>query len=210
MAKRRKSTELVPATGAGYDGLVSGISELLEHARRGAARSVNSILTAAYWEIGRRIVEFEQGGKERAEYGEGLLVRPGGDLTARHGRGFSWRNLCIRRNFYLRGEISQTVSAKFAGPVRVPAEGAATSEPICQTLSDNFQFVPATAPLRFRAGKATTRTASRTGRTPCRDTARPRDAATACSRGHAGGGEGVGLERFPFGWRPTPAGLPGR
>ena len=48
---------------ATYSGLVTGISDLLEHARRMSVRSVNSILTATYWEIGRRIVEFEQGGK---------------------------------------------------------------------------------------------------------------------------------------------------
>ena len=49
----------------------------LERARRMSARSVNSILTATYWEIGRRIVEFEQGGKARAEYGEALLKTSG-------------------------------------------------------------------------------------------------------------------------------------
>ena len=62
MAKRQKPTGMiVPQTG-GYPELVAGISELLERARRTAARSVNSILTATYWEIGRRIVEYEQGG----------------------------------------------------------------------------------------------------------------------------------------------------
>jgi predicted nuclease of restriction endonuclease-like (RecB) superfamily len=147
MAKRRKSTELVPATGAGYDGLISGISELLEQARRGAARSVNSILTAAYWEIGRRSVEFEQGGNDRAEYGKALLVRLGDDLTARHGRGFSWRNLFNMRNFYLGREILQTPSAKFEARVRVPSEGAAASEPICPTMSGKSQLAPAGTPL---------------------------------------------------------------
>ena len=72
---------------AAYAGLVTGISDLLEHARRMSARSVNSILTATYWEIGRRIVEFEQGGKARAEYGEALLEasgrRPDGQARAR-------------------------------------------------------------------------------------------------------------------------------
>ncbi len=62
--------------------------ELLEQARRTTVRAVNSVLTATYWEIGRRIVEFEQGGKETSEYGEKLLERISADLTARHGRGF--------------------------------------------------------------------------------------------------------------------------
>ena len=74
----------IPATG--YSALVSNISILLEQARRTTARSVNSILAATYWEIGRRIVEFEQGGRARAEYGEQLLVRLANDLTAQHGR----------------------------------------------------------------------------------------------------------------------------
>ena len=67
-----------------YSRLVSDISGLLEQARRGAARSVNAILTATYWEIGRRIVEHEQGGKARAEYGEEVLARLSKDLSARH------------------------------------------------------------------------------------------------------------------------------
>jgi hypothetical protein len=91
--------ELVPAID--YDGLVGRISELLEQSRRGAARAVNRILTATYWQIGRYIVECEQGGKERAGYGEALLARLAVDLTSRHGRGFSERNLRQFRAFYL-------------------------------------------------------------------------------------------------------------
>ena len=75
-----------------YDGLRVGISELLANARLRAARTVNSILTATYWEVSRRIVEFEQGGKLRAAYGEELLRRLSSDLLAAHGRGFSERN----------------------------------------------------------------------------------------------------------------------
>ena len=66
MARRGKKSEIVPRPQPGYDDLLTGISELLECARRMSARSVNSILTATYWEIGRRIVEYEQGGKARA------------------------------------------------------------------------------------------------------------------------------------------------
>jgi hypothetical protein len=85
---RRKKNDLVALSTGHYGGLVSGIADLLDQARRSAARTVNSILTATYWEIGRRIVEFEQGGKGRAEYGEALLQRLAGDLTSRFGRGF--------------------------------------------------------------------------------------------------------------------------
>ena len=91
-----------------YNRLVSGISGLLEEARHSAVRAVNSLLTATYWEVGRRIVEFEQGGRARAEYGKALLQRLGRDLTARFGRGFSDRNLLKMRTFYIGWEISPT------------------------------------------------------------------------------------------------------
>lgn len=74
MAKTGKKSERARPP-AEYDGLVGGVGELLEPSRRIAARSVNSILTANYWEIGWRIVEFERGGEARAEYGTELLKR---------------------------------------------------------------------------------------------------------------------------------------
>jgi len=128
MAKRRKAaaSALVPAPG--YALLVGGISELLEQARRAAARSVNSILTATYWEIGRRIVEHEQGGQARAAYGEALLKRLANDLTRKHGRGFSERNLEQMRTFYLGWEISQTPSAKLEARARLPGAATAASD----------------------------------------------------------------------------------
>jgi predicted nuclease of restriction endonuclease-like (RecB) superfamily len=67
---------------------------------------------ATYWEIGRRIVEFEQAGEKRAEYGSELLKRLSGDLTERFGRGFSERNLRTMRSFYAEWPIRQTLSAK--------------------------------------------------------------------------------------------------
>ena len=54
---------------ANYDSLIGIIRSLIETARRSAARTVNALMTATYWEIGRRIVEFEQRGKKRAGYG---------------------------------------------------------------------------------------------------------------------------------------------
>jgi hypothetical protein len=65
----------------------------LEGARRAAARSVNSVLTLTYWEVGRRIVEHEQKGDPKAEYGELLLDRLAVDLSERFGRGFSRSNV---------------------------------------------------------------------------------------------------------------------
>ena len=103
------------AVPAGFAGFHGGIVELLDAARQAAARSVNALLTASYWEIGRRIVEAEQQGKRRAGYGEQLMARLSADLTARFGRGFGVNNLENMRRFFLAypvSEISQTVSGK--------------------------------------------------------------------------------------------------
>jgi predicted nuclease of restriction endonuclease-like (RecB) superfamily len=131
---RQKAISLTPS--AEYGGLFGGIAELLEIARRTAARTVNALMTATYWEIGRRIVEFEQGGEKRAEYGEGLLARLADDLTARFGRGFSRQNLQRFRLFYLSQpaeKICSTLSSKLTGGIgSTPSNDLAT---IVQTLS---------------------------------------------------------------------------
>lgn len=104
-----------------YGDLVEDLSGLLESARRAAARSVNAVMTATYWEVGRRIVEYEQGGKDRAEYGSKLLAQLGTDLSKRLGRGFSARNLNYMRRLYAMvptSEILQTLSAKSDGAAR--------------------------------------------------------------------------------------------
>ena len=85
----------------GYGELLSEVSFLLEEGRRGAGRAVNSIITATYWQVGRRIVEREQRGSERAGYGEALIGNLAEDLTARFGRGFSRSNLSLMRQFFL-------------------------------------------------------------------------------------------------------------
>jgi len=86
---------------AEYGGLFGGIAELLEAARHTAARTVNAVMTATYWEIGRRIVEFEQQGATRAGYGEQILAKLSQDLTKRFGRGFGVDNLQRFRSFFL-------------------------------------------------------------------------------------------------------------
>ncbi len=139
-SKASKGTTAVPARShglaparPGYDRLLTGISGLLEAARRGSARTVNAILTATYWQIGRRIVEHEQAGQERAEYGKELLVRLGNDLTRQHGRGFSWRNLYQMRLFYQGWGILQTPSAKSEARVKCPTLSGESAKSIVQT-----------------------------------------------------------------------------
>ncbi len=93
-----------------YDSILGEISTVIDEARRSASRSVNCIMTAAYWLIGRRIVEFEQNGKVRAEYGEKLLERLARDLSDRFGRGFSYPNLNRFRQFYLTFPLENNLS----------------------------------------------------------------------------------------------------
>lgn len=123
-----------------YGDVHTAIVELLETARRAAARSVNALMTASYWEIGRRIVEFEQGGKDRAKYGEALIERLAADLTHRFGRGFSRQNLQQMRAFYLAWPsdlICQTVSGEFKALVNPRTPSAKSSAlQIRQTVSD--------------------------------------------------------------------------
>lgn len=100
----------------GYETLLADVVHLVEAARHTAARSVNSVMTATYWTIGRRIVEDEQGGARRAGYGAALITRLSADLGARFGRGFGQRNLEQMRAFYLAyREIPQTPSAESVG-----------------------------------------------------------------------------------------------
>jgi hypothetical protein len=74
--KKPHQKAILQTPSAEYGGLIGGIAELLEVARRTAARTVNALMTATYWEIGRRIVEFEQQDATRAGYGEQILAFP--------------------------------------------------------------------------------------------------------------------------------------
>ena len=69
-----------------YNKIRAGIVELLKTARSAAARNVNALMTATYWEIGRRIVQSEQAGEKRAEYGELLIKRLAKELETENGR----------------------------------------------------------------------------------------------------------------------------
>lgn len=128
MPPRQKMAALAAA--GNYAGLVHDVRELLETARRTSARTVNALMTATYWEIGRRIVEFEQGGKKRAGYGDELLKLLARDLAARFGRGFSRQNLESMRLFYLAAppeRICQTLSGKLTDPQICPTPSGKSS-----------------------------------------------------------------------------------
>lgn len=81
--------------------LYSKIAELIQSARKNVARTVNQTMVYTYYEIGRMIVEDEQRGKERAQYGKKVLKELSGRLTVDFGKGFSVQNLENMRKFYL-------------------------------------------------------------------------------------------------------------
>ena len=95
-----------------YQRLVDKISTLWKQAKENAASAVNTELLESNWQTGRYIVEFEQGGKERAEYGKQLLTTLAKDLTLRNGKGFNRTNLTYMRKLYLAFPKCGTLSHK--------------------------------------------------------------------------------------------------
>jgi predicted nuclease of restriction endonuclease-like (RecB) superfamily len=95
---------------APYEQLITQIGSLLKSGRQQAAMAVNTILVQTYWHIGQHIVEFEQKGKERAEYGSQLFERLSSDLTLLYGKGFGRSNLLYMRKLYQCFPISGTLS----------------------------------------------------------------------------------------------------
>lgn len=93
-----------------YNKLVSDIGTLLNNGRKQMAIAINTSMVHTYWSIGKHIVEFEQKGNERAEYGSNLINRLSRDLTERYGKGFGKSNLLYIRKFYLTFPKSGTVS----------------------------------------------------------------------------------------------------
>lgn len=97
-----------------YSRLLKDIGHTIERARQEVVIMVNHQLVSANWSIGRHIIQYEQGGHERAEYGSELLVQLSRDLRRAHGKGFSRRNLLDMRRFYLAFPEWRTVSAKLS------------------------------------------------------------------------------------------------
>jgi predicted nuclease of restriction endonuclease-like (RecB) superfamily len=129
----------------GYGAIQAGIVALLETARRAIARSINAAMTVTYWEIGRRIVEFEQKGAERANYGDALIERLAKDLTRRFGRGFSRQNLWQMRAFY-RAWPTEVVCQAMPGKSS-PLEILQTASGECASRAGGWPSMSATDDL---------------------------------------------------------------
>jgi predicted nuclease of restriction endonuclease-like (RecB) superfamily len=95
-----------------YQKLVESIGFTIQNARHKAIQAVNNELLKANWKIGKYIVEYEQNGNEKAEYGSSLLTNLSKDLKSRFGKGFSKSNIYLMRQFYLKYQIFQSVTGK--------------------------------------------------------------------------------------------------
>lgn len=92
--------------------LLSDIRQLLTHARQTLAQTVNTAMVQTYWHVGRLIIEHEQQGQLRAEYGKQVMEQLAKSLKAEFGKGFDASNLRNMRRFYMVYPIQETLSLK--------------------------------------------------------------------------------------------------
>lgn len=97
-----------------YNNLIEKIGDSYNSAKSKIVTAINSQMLTAYWEIGKHIVDFEQGGKQKAEYGKALLVNLSKDLSLKYGRGFSRSNLNYMRLLYSKYPKCETLSHKLS------------------------------------------------------------------------------------------------
>lgn len=93
MNENKKKDELWRSDANSYGELIRNIGSLLETGKKQAVSAVNQAMVRTYWEIGKHIVEYEQAGNEKAEYGSETLKRLSRDLTERYGNGFGMSNI---------------------------------------------------------------------------------------------------------------------
>jgi len=120
MTRPARPGNSLAASDENYAAVLEDVARLVEEARQTAARTVNTIMCAVYWTIGKRIVDHEQRGERRAAYGAELIRRLSQDLSRRFGKGFGPVNLSQMRRFYLAWDparILQTASEKSPGRI---------------------------------------------------------------------------------------------
>ncbi len=105
-----KSTELIQQD----NNLYEAVRDILQKARQNVVNSINSTLVRAYWQVGRHIVEFEQGGAVHAQYGKATLKQLSAKLTEEFGSGFTVTNLVYMRQFYTCFPIYHTLCDKLS------------------------------------------------------------------------------------------------
>jgi predicted nuclease of restriction endonuclease-like (RecB) superfamily len=112
----KKPTAQKPANADALAPLIAEVRSLIQSARNAAASTINTLQVMTNYEIGRRIVEHEQKGEKRADYGKELLKRLSEQLAEEFGQGFSVSNLQLMRKFFLENEkqIQQSATVKLA------------------------------------------------------------------------------------------------
>ena len=127
-----------------YSQLLDNIGSTLQKARENAIKAINTELVKANWEIGRHIVEFEQQGKEKADYGSALLTNLAKDLKTKYGKGFSKSNIYLCRLFYIKYQKFQTVSGKLSwshyAELLTVSDDLARSFYEKQSIKENWSF----------------------------------------------------------------------
>ena len=93
-----------------YEILLQNVGKVLKKGRESIIAAIKAANVKTYWEIGKNIIEYEQKGNEKAEYGSDLLNRLSKDLTARYGNGFSRSNVFYIRKLYITYKKVQTLS----------------------------------------------------------------------------------------------------
>jgi hypothetical protein len=162
--RKSKSVASKKDQAVGYTDLLNDVACLVDMARKTSARTINAIMTATYWSVGWRIVEHEQGGRRRAEYGEETLKCLSADLGIRFGRGYSLSNVKQFRQFYLAFKgfrNSQTVSDQ-----SVTCSSGNDSE-IWQTLSAESDLGEIAALVEGSVDREQKRTKATKGGTAC-------------------------------------------
>lgn len=101
---------------------VNDIKQIIENARSYAYKAVNFSMIIAYWEIGKIIVEEEQNGQDRAEYGKSLIKELSKQLTKDYGKGFNEANLKYMRQFYSTFSISHALRGEFVNIEKHPIQ----------------------------------------------------------------------------------------
>ena len=102
-----------------YETLIQQISQIVNNNKKQLSTTINNVLIETYWNIGKYIVEYEQAGDSRAEYGKNLLINLSHDLTIRLGKGYSKSNLFNMRLFYQCFPIFQAVPGKLSWTILV-------------------------------------------------------------------------------------------
>jgi hypothetical protein len=136
-----------------YQNLLERISQTYTEGQKRAYQAVNVQLTETYWKIGHDIVEYEQGGKARADYGTALLDHLSRDLTLRHGKGFSRSNLIRFRQVYQVYPIRATLSHELSRHYSYPQQRR-TAGRICHVPDEQSTFCPEISTLPSRLGGA--------------------------------------------------------